>query len=156
MKLKTLTESEANEIITWKYPEPYSFYNFEDSEEIMQELLDGTYYSVRDETDQLIGFFCYGKNAQVPAGGEAGLYPGENVCDIGLGMKPELTGQGFGQAFLKWGIDYALKHDTPNQLRLSVAAFNKRAIRLYSKAGFREGGSFQNKDVLFLVMTMDV
>ncbi|MED4585234.1 GNAT family protein [Brevibacillus choshinensis] len=78
------------------------------------------------------------------------------MWDIGLGMKPELTGQGFGQAFLKWGIDFALQHYSPSQLRLSVAAFNQRAIRQYSKVGFREVGSFQNKDVLFLVMTMEV
>lgn len=156
MHLHALTEEEAKEIVQWVYPEPYSFYNFEDSEEVMQEFLDGTYFSARDEAHQLIGFFCFGKNAQIPVGRAAGIYEGEGVWDIGLGMKPELTGRGLGRAFLQKGIDFAMQRFAPRQLRLSVAAFNKRAIKLYASAGFREVGSFPRKEVTFLVMTMDV
>ncbi|MED1952677.1 GNAT family N-acetyltransferase [Brevibacillus centrosporus] len=156
MKLTVMKLPDAIEIVSWKYPEPYSFYNFEDTQELMDELLDGTYFSVRDSRNQLIGFFCFGKNAQVPAGFAAGLYVGENVCDIGLGMKPELTGLGLGAAFMKRGMEFAVKHYAPSQLRLSVAAFNKRAIRLYEKMGFQEVGSFPSKETVFLVMNVEL
>ncbi|QRG69314.1 GNAT family N-acetyltransferase [Brevibacillus choshinensis] len=156
MQLHPLTEAEAKEIVTWVYPEPYSFYNVEESEEVMREFLDGTYFSLRDGEDQLMGFFCYGKNAQVPAGRTAGMYEGEDVWDIGLGMKPELTGRGFGRSFLQKGIEFAVQRYSPRQLRLSIASFNKRAIKLYENMGFREVGSFPSKEVTFRVMTKDV
>ena len=36
-------------------------------------------------------------------GRDAHLYGGEDVMDIGLGMKPELTGKGLGKIFFKLG-----------------------------------------------------
>ncbi|USG68485.1 GNAT family N-acetyltransferase [Brevibacillus ruminantium] len=156
MHLTQMTEKDVNEIITWKYPEPYSFYDFEDSEETIQELMDGTYFAVHDESNQLIGFFCYGGNAQVPGGRKYGLYTGEHVLDIGLGMKPELTGQGEGFSFLEAGIRFAAQKYSPRFLRLSVASFNERAFRLYSKMGFTETASFLNHDREFIIMSMDV
>ncbi|SFK61616.1 Acetyltransferase (GNAT) family protein [Brevibacillus centrosporus] len=92
----------------------------------------------------------------MPAGFAAGLYEGENVCDIGLGMKPELTGLGLGAAFMKRGMEFAVKHYAPSQLRLSIAASNKRAIRLYEKMGFQEVGSFPSKETVFLVMNVEL
>ncbi len=44
--------------------------------------------------------FCFGANAQVPGGRDANLYGGEDVIDIGLGMKPALTGKGIGKRIL--------------------------------------------------------
>ena len=38
----------------------------------------------------------------MPGGRDAHLYSGEDVMDIGLGMKPELTGKGWGKYFSSW------------------------------------------------------
>ena len=35
-------------------------------------------------------------------GRDAHLYGGEDVIDIGLGMKPALTGKGLGKCFSSW------------------------------------------------------
>lgn len=66
MKLTVMKLPDAIEIVSWKYPEPYSFYNFEDTQELMDELLDGTYFSVRDSRNQLIGFFVLGRTHRCP------------------------------------------------------------------------------------------
>jgi len=156
MNFHLMTMAEAKEITTWKYPEEYAFYNFDDSLEALQELVDGTYYAVRDEAGQLMGFFCFGQNAQVPEGQSQKLYEGENVLDIGLGLKPELTGKGMGQSFLQAGMEFAKRNFNPEKLRLTVAVFNIRAVKVYSRMGFQETASVVNKGTEFIVMAMDV
>lgn len=151
-----MTMAEAQEIIKWKYPQEYSFYNFDDSAETLQELLDGTYYAACDDDHQLIGFFCFGQNAQVPEGQKQNLYTGEDVLDIGLGLKPEWTGKGRGQSFLQAGIAFARQQFKPEYLRLSVAAFNARAMKVYARMGFTETSSFVNNGTAFNVMVMKV
>lgn len=151
-----MTMAEAQEIIKWKYPQEYSFYNFDDSAETLQELLDGTYYAACDDEHQLIGFFCFGQNAQVSEGRKQNLYTGEKVLDIGLGLKPEWTGKGSGQSFLQAGIAFARQQFKPEYLRLSVAAFNARAMKVYARAGFTETSSFVNNGTAFNVMVMKV
>ena len=66
MDIHKLTEEEANEINTWTYEEPYNLYSFSGEKEVMEELLDGTYYGCCDDQGDLIGYFCFGANAQVP------------------------------------------------------------------------------------------
>lgn len=156
MNVHLMTMLEAKEITTWKYPEEYAFYNFDDSPEALQELVDGTYYAVRDEAGQLMGFFCFGQNAQVPEGQRQKLYEGENVLDIGLGLKPDLTGKGIGQSFLQAGMEFAKQQFHPEKLRLTVAVFNTRAIKVYSRMGFTSRASVVNKGTEFIVMGMDV
>lgn len=101
MDIHKLTVEEANEINTWTYEEPYHLYSFSGEEEVIEELLDGTYYGCCDDNGEFIGYFCFGENAQVPGGRDAHLYGGEDVIDIGLGMKPALTGKGLEKCFFK-------------------------------------------------------
>ncbi|MBO1623712.1 N-acetyltransferase [Bacillus cereus] len=156
MNIHKLTGEEAKEINTWQYEEPYSLYNFSGSEETIEELLDGTYYGCCNEYGELIGYFCFGENAQVPGGRDAKLYIGEDTVDIGLGMKPHLTGQGMGKSFLKVGFQFALKAFQPKRIRLSVAAFNKRAITLYENVGFQKNVLFMSRGREFLLMEYDL
>ncbi|MGG2017754.1 GNAT family N-acetyltransferase [Bacillus sp. S10(2024)] len=152
MNIHNLTIEEAEEINTWQYEAPYELYSFTGEGETLKELLDGTYYGVCDEQDELIGYFCFGDNAQVPGGREAKLYTGEHVIDIGLGMKPVLTGNGLGISFLQAGLQFAKDKFRPEKIRLSVAAFNERAIHLYMKAGFQKKVSFMSRGREFQLM----
>ncbi|MDC2865661.1 GNAT family N-acetyltransferase [Bacillus sp. BP-3] len=152
MNIHNLTIEEAEEINTWQYEAPYELYSFTGEGETLKELLDGTYYGVCDEQDELIGYFCFGDNAQVPGGREAKLYTGEHAIDIGLGMKPVLTGNGLGISFLQAGLQFAKDKFRPENIRLSVAAFNERAIHLYMKAGFQKKVSFMSRGREFQLM----
>ncbi|ACM15175.1 N-acetyltransferase family protein [Bacillus paranthracis] len=152
MDIHKLTEEEAMEIAMWTYEEPYNVYSFSVGAEIIEELLDGTYYGCCDERGELIGYFCFGENAQVPGGRDAHLYGGEDVMDIGLGMKPELTGKGLGKVFFQAGIVFAIKAFRPKTFRLSVATFNTRAITLYKKIGFQQGPIFLSRGREFMLM----
>ncbi|MGM9921540.1 MAG: GNAT family N-acetyltransferase [Bhargavaea sp.] len=146
MEIRPISEQEAKEITDWAYPPPYDFYNMNGEGE-----LHG--YEVIYENGHLVGFFCTGEEARVPAGYGAGAYPEEDgILDIGLGMKPERTGRGGGMAFLSFILDHLRTTRSPASFRLTVADFNERAIRLYRKAGFRESGAFSRENTRFLVM----
>ncbi len=147
-----LTKEEAMEINTWTYEEPYSLYSFSGEKEVIEELLDGTYYGCCDDQGDLIGYFCFGANAQVPGGRDANLYGGEDVIDIGLGMKPALTGKGIGKEFFQAGIAFATKEFNAKMFRLSVATFNTRAITLYKNIGFKQGTIFLSRGREFMLM----
>jgi len=123
-----LTERAANAIANWHYDGIYAFYDMDQDLEDLAELLDPAswdrYYRVSDENDNLIGFFSYEQE-------------GESV-EIGLGLRPDLTGRGLGLAFVQAGLDFGRQMFQPAAFRLSVAAFNQRAIQIYERAGFRQ------------------
>ena len=53
----------------------------------------------------LVGYCCYGLDAQVPGGEYLINMPA--VLDIGVGMKPNLTGAGRGHDFVSAILEYA-------------------------------------------------
>jgi RimJ/RimL family protein N-acetyltransferase len=112
----------------------------------MAELTGGSYYAVRDGYGGLAGFYCIGASARVPAGQKLHAYDDTGLMDIGLGMAPTLCGKGLGLAFLVRGLAFLREEFSASAFRLSVAAFNRRAIRVYEKAGFIKTGSFLRKD----------
>ncbi|MDB5075692.1 MAG: family N-acetyltransferase [Chloroflexi bacterium] len=134
-----LTESQAKNITAWRYPPPYDLYNAANDQEELDELLnrDSPYYGVTNGHGGLIGFFCFNETARVPAGHRAGAYAEPGAVDLGLGMRPDLTGKGLGLPFVLAGIEFARSTFTPTLFRLTVATFNARAMRVYERAGFR-------------------
>lgn len=155
--IKKMNRIDAEIISKWTYQEPYSIYNMDGSEECMSELLDGSYYSAFDEEDNLIGYFCFGKSAQVPAGNQFRAYDDNAYTDIGLGIRPDLCGKGLGFSFLEKGIRFAYSELSAVKIRLTVAGFNQRAIKVYERAGFIRATAFNRVtgkgEMEFLVMT---
>jgi RimJ/RimL family protein N-acetyltransferase len=136
-----MNKADAETIATWEYEGPYRVYSAtQDSRELVeQELLDprSPYFAVRNESSDLVGFFCFGTAAQV--GGERGtpsLFGPDGCVTVGLGMHPHLTGRGLGLSFVEAGLDFARTAYTPTSFRLFVLAWNKRATRVYERAGF--------------------
>jgi [ribosomal protein S18]-alanine N-acetyltransferase len=142
----------AADILGWKYEEPYDFYNNELTEEALRELLNGSYHAVVSEENQLIGFYCTGRSAQVPAGDQFHAYHNGDYVDIGLGMRPELTGKRLGFAFCSFIIHTIQSFQGNKPLRLTVAKFNQRAIHLYKKHGFTRQKEFVTDSGSFIVM----
>ena len=101
------------------------------------------------------GFVCFGNEAQISGARDAGLYA-QDALDIGLGLRPDLTGQGLGGAFFAACLDHAVRTRQPTALRLAVATFNTRAIAVYRRAGFHTVARCQSpvrgRSVEFVIM----
>lgn len=141
----------ALEILKWQYYPPYNFYNNDLTVETMAEMMNGFHYAIFNNSEELIGFFCIGQSAQVPVGHQYGAYE-KDFIDMGLGIDPQLVGQGYGFEFcssiLKWINQYS-----PNApIRLTVAIFNERAINLYRKLGFQQVDAFRTDLSDFITM----
>lgn len=143
----------AREVAVWHYDPPFDFYDMSADEEGIDEHLDPerlkNYYAALSGNGELVGFLSFGEEARV-AGGD---YKGD-ALDVGLGLRPDLTGKGLGLGFVMAGLEFAKKRFTPEEFRLSVAKFNERAIRTYERAGFRRGEVFTRGggDYEFLMM----
>ena len=154
-----MTEEAARAVLAWRYEGIYAFYNADpyDLHDGLQEMLNGSSFAATDEQGALVGFFCFGAPAQVPGGHLYGLYAAD-ALDIGLGMKPALTGRRLGREFLTAGLDFARQRFAPATFRLAVAAFNQRAIRLYEQVGFQAVATFvsptRNGEASFSLMTL--
>ena len=59
------------------------------------------------------------------------------AVEIGLGMRPDLTGRGLGLMFMRRNLDWIREAHPGAEIRLSVASFNQRGIKVYRRSGFR-------------------
>lgn len=150
--IREMTEIFATDILGWKYEEPYDFYNNDLCDESLKEILESPYYPIVNDKEELVGFFCTGTSAQVPLGRDYGAYLDEYI-DVGIGMKPELTGKGYGSDFFSFILNQ-LQQENHSPLRLTVATFNTRAIHLYEKLGFTKAMGF-TASTEFITMKKD-
>lgn len=153
--LKEMDEIYAEKILSWKYEAPYDFYNNEYSVEAVWEMLNSSYTAILNNQDEVFGFFCIGDSAQVPIGAESGTYP-HGYVDVGIGMNPEFTGRGEGLSFFKFILQQIYQVHGVMPVRLTVAAFNTRAIHLYEKLGFVKEKEFCHGDNVFITMVREV
>ncbi len=127
--IKKMSQDSAEAIAQqWQYPGEYAFYDMtadpEDYKELVtSELRQENYFEVL-EKGQLIGFFCIDLQE-------------EQTCEFGLGLRPDLTGKGFGKVFLAEILQFIQEQYGIRNFKLAVATFNQRAIRLYEQTGFR-------------------
>jgi RimJ/RimL family protein N-acetyltransferase len=84
------------------------------------------WYEALDEAGALVGNFYFEQKG--------------DALEVGLGLRPDLTGRGLGLEFLLAGIDFGRRRFGLTRVILNVAAFNERAIKVYERAGFRETG----------------
>jgi RimJ/RimL family protein N-acetyltransferase len=131
---------ETNRLLaTWRYPPPYDFYDGSAEPVLNPE----RFFEVLDGRDELIGFYYF--------------EPKPPDLDYGLGLRPDLTGQGLGPHFFSAGLAFARGRFGPRQVFLHVASFNERARRVYEGAGFHVVSSHVRTfeafgEVVFLTM----
>jgi len=127
-----MSDEDARAIAAWHYEPPYDFYDWTADPDDLAELLDpdqrrDRYFAVRDGLGELIGFFACHRD--------------DDAVEIGLGLRPDLTGRRRGLPFLLACLEFARRrYGSVQTFRLAVAAFNERAIRVYERAGFRQIG----------------
>lgn len=129
LTFRPLRLRDAHSMAMWRYEGAYAFYNFGQiaprAVALFQPVLkyfSAGYYAVERSPGDLVGIFSFHKQA--------------STVTIGLGMRPDLTGQGGGLDFVRAGLAFGREQYAPDVFRLTVAAFNRRAIRVYERAGF--------------------
>ena len=132
-KIDQLSQANAEIIANdWHYEGEYSFYDMENDQEDYDEIMS---QELRSDQDSM-------------------------KAEIGLGLAPSLTGHGLGKEFIKVIEDYVKQNFAFKTYILSVAEFNKRAIKVYQKAGYQETGSenvHTNGGIYkFIIMTKSV
>lgn len=123
--------STAREIADrWKYPPPYDFYDMtadpEDYEEFVTPALWPEVFLQARLGGQIFSFLS----------GELSEAGSASVLEIGLGMHPDLTGRGLGTMFMRRNLEWIRGAYPGAGIRLSVASFNQRGIKVYRKSGF--------------------
>jgi RimJ/RimL family protein N-acetyltransferase len=122
VKIAPATAETFAELEAWRYEPPYDFYDGDQDPVLNPE----RFYGAVGDDGTLVGFYYLEEK------GEA--------VEIGLGLRPNLTGHGLGAEFLEAGLDLARTRFPGHPIILNVAAFNERAIKVYERAGFRETG----------------
>jgi ribosomal-protein-alanine N-acetyltransferase len=136
MGVVPLTRQWAEDICTWRYPPPYDCYDMTGAEP--DELVrpeSGFFAVVQGGT--LIGFRSFGSDGQVLGGSYD-----DAALDTGGGLRPELTGRGLGKTAISTGLTFGRARFAPPAFRITVAAFNQRALRVVTALGFQPVASF--------------
>ncbi len=137
--VRPVTREEVLDFATWRYEPPYDVYDIaEDGADAIDYFLDPSVRChVLVDDDRLVGFCTYGADARVPGGDYS-----TPALDIGLGIRPSLTGRGRGRRFVGAVCAHAASLDEAGPLRVTVAAWNDRARAVWSSAGFTERDRF--------------
>ena len=151
---RPLDQNSAGAILNWQYEPPYDFYNLasSDPEAVLLYLLDprNSFYGIHGSLGDLQGYCSFGPDGQVPGGDYS-----TPALDMGLGVRPDLTGKGHGSEYVNAVIDFAYRTYMPDGLRVTIAAFNTRARRVWERAGFQVVQIFQGERLSmdFVIMT---
>jgi RimJ/RimL family protein N-acetyltransferase len=128
VRVEEWTGEHANEVAGWRYEAPYDFYDLAsdpaDEAAMRDRTRAGHWRAVLGESDRLEAFWYFDWHG--------------DVVEVGIGLRPDLTGRQLGESFLRTQLEYASHSWQPESFRLFVAAWNERAIRLYERLGFRE------------------
>lgn len=132
-----MTPRDAREICTWRYAAPADVYNTENSEEARKSFMDGLHFSVRDlEKGPLLGYIALGPAATLEHPDLMHIYENEAYTDIALGLAPEKRGLGLGEKIFTIALQMAEECFPGDGFRVTVAADNEPALRIYRKMGF--------------------
>jgi [ribosomal protein S18]-alanine N-acetyltransferase len=133
----------ARDLLTWRYPPPYDIYNeadvsIQERENIVRFLCDpiNNYSAMLTDQGDYIGGCSHGFDAQV----EGGDYS-EDAFDVGLGLRPDYTGRGFGAQVVRQIIRFYHPRQ-PRKYRATIAGFNRRSQRVFEKNGFQRTQTF--------------
>ena len=137
-----MTAEDGEEIALWRYPGPWAAYDLSGPLDP-----DEGYWAVVDDGGELVGFACFGAEARVP-----GLAEAPDALDVGVGMRPDLTGQGRGRSFAGAVLDHGSAVSGGRALRAVVQRWNGRSRALLGRMGFAETGLHQVGDTAYVVL----
>jgi ribosomal protein S18 acetylase RimI-like enzyme len=125
-----MNEHYAEESMRWVYDGVFAVFGHDpDNPEDLAELAPASWpdrdFAVLDEHGEFVGIF--------------NMDTSEGWLTIELYLRPDLTGRGLGEMFLRSCLVFAMddRGYHGEEIRLRVGDFNRRATRLYEGIGFR-------------------
>ncbi len=137
VRIVPMTAAYAADITGWRYPAPYDCYDMTGADPGFLLDPENGFFALTDD-DALIGFRSFGPDGQVPGGSYD-----SSALDTGGGLRPELTGQGLGRRAIWTGLEFGRERFSPAAYRVTVAAFNGRALRVVEALGFSATDRFE-------------
>ena len=122
-------------VTTWTLIHPDLFLDLQE---------DGTgFYALVDRSSPgaLLGFCCFGEEARV-----VGQQEETGTLDLGGGLRPDLVSRGTATLLMPAVCRFAAERFDPERLRVVIAAFNERSIRLCRSARFESVRAFTRPD----------
>lgn len=131
MTIRPLSADHAAQLCGWSYEPPYQLYNWPRWEDMIKDgiefgdpfLREQQYAAVVDQAEELVGF--------------AQFFPLVGTIRLGMGLRPDLCGQGLGSRLARLLAEEALRRRPDDEVDLEVLSWNVRAVRAYVRAGFR-------------------
>lgn len=141
LRFQPLEKEHALAILNWRYTPPYNCYNF-DADTVQEDLCylldsENAFYAILNPQGELEGYCSFGADGQVPGGNY-----GVEALDVGMGIRPDLTGQRHGEHYAQAVVKYGADRYRAQKLRVTIAKFNKRAQRVWEKLGFEQVEEF--------------
>jgi RimJ/RimL family protein N-acetyltransferase len=131
--VRALTREDAEEIRSWRYPGRWRTYDSRPEDGPVSAAAG--FHAIADSTGALVGYLCLGAEARVP-----GLAAEDGVTDVGVGLRPDLMGQGVGSHFGAAVLAHVRDMSAGGSLRAVVQDWNARSLRLCERLGFRRTG----------------
>lgn len=144
LHVRPVTADDVRSFSAWRYEPPYDVYAVTGhslDETIGYFLGSDVNCHVLEDAGNLIGFITFGEDARVPGGDYSAP-----ALDIGLGIRPDATGRGSGSRFVGAVIEFATEHLDAAVLRVTIAEWNTRALRVWEHAGFGRVQRFETPD----------
>lgn len=150
-----ITREQAMECVRWRYEAPYDLYNIGegDREVEIEGMLDrgNKCFAVLNGGD-FIGIRSFGNDGRVAGGDYDDAYQ-----DTGGALRPDLTSKGLGEEVLRAGLQFGAGRFGFPAYRVTVAAFNQRALKICQRVGFLERQRFIRKsdNEEFVILTLE-
>ena len=135
LSFEPMTAECAAKIASWRYPPPYAVYGYADEDAAPTvrylTLSENQFYAVR-RAGELVAFRSFGPDGRV-AGGDYD----EAYLDTGGGLRPDLTGRGYGAETIEAGLAFGRSTFGERRFRVTVADFTQRAQKVCRGIGFK-------------------
>jgi ribosomal-protein-alanine N-acetyltransferase len=121
-RFRPMTAADARAVERWRYPAPYDVYDRRSARSLDPASDPGRYFAAENR-EGLAGFFEF-ERAE------------EGRLHFDLSLRPELTGEGHGESFVRAGLEFAAERWSPDSFEVTVDSFNDRALTVYDRLGF--------------------
>jgi RimJ/RimL family protein N-acetyltransferase len=129
IQLNPLTEEMAIEVCKWRYEGLYAVYNLSDWEVVVSNC-----WSLSSEDERSEYFQSLILDGEIIGFGRIQVI--EGVSCLGIGIKPDECGKGYGTKSMALLIEEAKRREPDLPIGLEVRQFNSRAKKCYEKIGF--------------------